>query len=56
MLVHASITMTLDLYGDLFPALHEQTPDKLDAMFVASQQTAERVAELDASRSAHANG
>jgi integrase len=33
MLGHANITMTLDLYGHLFPSLQEREADKLDALY-----------------------
>lgn len=33
MLGHSSITMTLDLYGHLFPQLHERTSERLNELY-----------------------
>ena len=37
MLGHSSITMTLDLYGHLFPQLHERTSEQLDEIYRGSR-------------------
>jgi hypothetical protein len=38
MLGHASIVMTLDLYGHMFPGLHEQTATALDSIYRAASE------------------
>jgi len=41
---HASITMTLDRYGHLFPQLGDDAADALDAAYAAASARAEVVA------------
>jgi integrase len=44
---HASITITLDRYGHLFPSAHAAAAGQLDA-YLARADTAGRLAGLDA--------
>jgi hypothetical protein len=46
MLGHSKVEMTLGLYSHLLPGLQEQTADKLDAMFAASQSEESNVIAL----------
>jgi integrase len=41
---HASITMTLDRYGHLFPSVEEALAEKLDAVFESAQAPSNVVA------------
>jgi integrase len=44
---HSSITVTLDRYGHLFPALDDALTDALDETYRAADQDAERDNEAD---------
>ncbi len=46
MMGHSGITTTLDVYGHLFPTLHEDVSDRLDALFHATEDDASVTGQL----------
>jgi integrase len=44
---HSSITVTMDVYGHLFPSLAEELTGRLDAVFKAARATVVRPADAD---------
>lgn len=55
---HKSITVTIDVYGHLFPSLNEALAEQLDEVFRRAAESPERapatVVALDANRTPHA--